>query len=326
MSGDSSPPPTARRAQLLALAGELRPELHRYCARLMGSVIEGEDVVQDTFARAFMALDELPQDTPLRAWLFRIAHNRALDLLRSRAIHAAEPIEAAHEVADPQIPGAVEVLMRREAVETAVSRFAELPTMQRSVVILKDVLDQSLQEIAATLDLTVNAVKAHLARGRARLKAINAQARPQPAPRPPSPAVARYVAMFNRQDWDGLRAMLADDAHLLQSTYPLRTGPADVGSFFSFYARKARVRVAPGWLEGREVIAVYEDPAGAQAELPDVAGMEGRADQFHPRIPLCPLRHRRCGTGAGAGHRAARRDRRCLNRPTRAGFGCAWAC
>ena len=121
-------------AQFLALVEKLRPELHRYCARLMGSVIDGEDVVQDTFVRAFVALDELDESTPMRAWLFRIAHNRALDVLRSRAIRPAEPIEAAQEVADPQIPDPVEVMMRREAVETAVSRFAELPTMQRSVV------------------------------------------------------------------------------------------------------------------------------------------------------------------------------------------------
>ena len=214
----------ARHAQLVALASELRPELHRYCARLMGSVIDGEDVVQDTFARALVALHELEEDAPLRAWLFRIAHNRALDLLRSRAIRAAEPIEAAHEVADPDSPDPVEVMMRREAVETAVSRFTELPTTQRSVVILKDVLDQSLEEIAAMLDLTVNAVKAHLARGRARLKAVNAEAQAKPAPRAPSSDVARYVALFNGRDWDGLRAMLADDVHLIQSTHPLRAG------------------------------------------------------------------------------------------------------
>lgn len=109
------------------------------------------------------------------------------------------------------------------------------------------------------LDLTVNAVKGHLGRGRARLKAINAQAPVQPAPRPPSPAVARYVALFNRRDWDGLRAMLADDVRLIQSTYPLRVGAADVGMFFGIYARSAPVRVAPAWLDGREVIAVWED-------------------------------------------------------------------
>ena len=259
MSGGPSSPPTARRAELLALAGELRPELHRYCARLMGSVIEGEDVVQDTFARAFVALDELNEAPPLRPWLFRIAHNRAMDLLRSRAIRVAEPIEAADGVADPESPDPVEVLVRREAVETAVSRFVELPTMQRSVLILKDVLDQSLEEIADMLDLTVNAVKAHLARVRARLTAINAQTPAPSVARPPSPAVARYVALFNGRDWDGLKAMLADDVRLVQSTYPLRAG-AEVRMFFGIYARSAPVRVAPAWLDGREVIAVYEDP------------------------------------------------------------------
>jgi Sigma-70, region 4 len=151
------------------------------------------------------------------------------------------------------------VLMRREAVETAVSRFVGLPTVQRSVVILKDVLDQSLEEIAAMLDLTVDGVKGHLARGRARLKAINAQAPAQPELRPASPAVARYVALFNRRDWDGLRAMLADDVRLIQSSHPLRAGAADVGMFFDIYARSPPVRVAPAWLDGREVIAVYED-------------------------------------------------------------------
>ncbi len=259
MSEAPSSQPTERQAQLLALAGELRPELHRYCSRLMGSVIDGEDVVQDTFARALVAIDDLQEVQPMRAWLFRIAHNRALDLLRSRAIRAAEPIEAAHEVADPESLDPVEVMMRREAVETAVSRFVELPTMQRSVMILKDVLDQSLEEIAAMLDLTVNAVKAHLARGRARLKTINAEAPAPPAPRPPSPAVVRYVALFNRRDWDGLRAMLADDVRLVQSAHPLRAGAADVGMFFGIYSRSAPVRLAPAWLDGREVIAVYED-------------------------------------------------------------------
>jgi RNA polymerase sigma factor (sigma-70 family) len=81
-----------RQAELLALAGELRPDLHRYCARLMGSVIDGEDVVQDTLIRAFAALQDLEEEPPLRPWLFRIAHNRALDLLRSREVRMADPI------------------------------------------------------------------------------------------------------------------------------------------------------------------------------------------------------------------------------------------
>ena len=95
---------------------------------------------------AFVALDELEEDAPLRAWLFRIAHNRALDLLRSRAIRAAEPIEAALEIVDDAEADPVEMLMRRQAVQTAVSRFAELPILQRSVIILKDVLDGLFQK------------------------------------------------------------------------------------------------------------------------------------------------------------------------------------
>lgn len=101
----------------------------------MGSVIDGEDVVQDTFARAFVGLGELFEVRQLRPWLFRIAHNRALDLLRSCAIRVAEPIEAALQLVDDPYPDLVEILMRQEAVQTAVSRFTELPILQRSVII-----------------------------------------------------------------------------------------------------------------------------------------------------------------------------------------------
>jgi RNA polymerase sigma factor (sigma-70 family) len=271
-------PDSARRAEILASAGALRPELHRYCARLMGSVIDGEDVVQDTFARAFVALDGLCEVPPLRAWLFRIAHNRALDLLRSRAIRAAEPIEAAHDVADQAAPDPVEILMRQEAVQTAVSRFAELPITQRSAVILKDVLDEPLAEIAVLLDLTVDAVKAHLARGRARLREINAKAGEGPEAGPPSAAVARYVALFNRRDWNGLRALLADDVRLNQATYPIRVGSADVGTFFSIYATIDNAWLSPAWLEGREVIAVFEDRADPKPSY--IMWLEWRGDRI----------------------------------------------
>ncbi|MEI9429845.1 sigma-70 family RNA polymerase sigma factor [Mesorhizobium sp. Cs1299R1N3] len=248
-----------RQEGLLALAAALRPELHRYCSRLMGSVIDGEDVVQDTFARAFIALDELREVPQLRPWLFRIAHNRALDLLRSRAIRAAEPIEAALEIADEADP--VEMLMRRQAVQTAVSRFAELPVPQRSVIILRDVLDEPLADIAALLGITVDAVKAHLARGRARLRRINAEANPLPDARIASAATVRYVTLFNRRDWDGLRALLADDVRLHQSMHPPRAGAADVGMFFTIYAKSDGLWLRPAWVEGREVIAVFEGRA-----------------------------------------------------------------
>ena len=230
----------------------------------MGSVIDGEDVVQDTLVRAFVALENLEETPPLRPWLFRIAHNRALDVLRSRAMRKVEPIDAALDVADPASPDPIEMLMRQEAVKTAVSRFVELPILQRSIVILKDVLDESLMEIATLLDLTIDAVKGHLARGRARLREINAHASPLPGPATASAEVTRYVALFNRRDWDGLRALLADDVKLIQSSHPPRVGSADVGLFFTIYAKIDGVWLAPACLEGREVIAVFERSAGSK--------------------------------------------------------------
>jgi hypothetical protein len=119
-----------------------------------------------------------------------------------------------------------------------VSRFAELPILQRSVIILKDVLDESLTEIAGPLDITVDAVKGHLARGRARLREINAQANALPDVLTASAAVARYVTLFNERDWNGLRAPLADDVKLHQSLHPLMP---------SLLAWRRRARWRDGW-------------------------------------------------------------------------------
>ena len=234
-------------------------------AALAALIAEISDaVLQDTLTRAFVALQNLEEMPPLRPWLFRIAHNRALDLLRSRAVRIAEPIDAASETADQANTDPVEELMRQETVKTAVSRFVELPILQRSVVILKDVLDESLMEIAALLDLSVDAVKSHLARGRGRLRDINSQARAVPDARPASAGVLRYVSLFNQRDWNGLRALLAEDVKLSQSSHPLRAGRADVGLFFTIYAKSDAVWLVPARLEGREVIAVFEERAAAK--------------------------------------------------------------
>ena len=140
---------------------------------------------------------------------------------------------------------------------TAVSRFGELPLTQRAVVILKDVLDESLGGIADLLGLSVDGVKGHLARGRAGLKVINARTASADT-RAASDEVARYVEMFNRRDWNGLRAVLAGDVRLKQSDYPVRSEDANL--FFTFYAKSPPRRVAAAWLDRREVVAVYDTP------------------------------------------------------------------
>jgi RNA polymerase sigma factor (sigma-70 family) len=131
----------------------LRPELHRYCARLTGSIIDGEDVVQDALTNAFVAMKTKDAPHIMRAWLFRIAHNRACDLLRSRASRPTTPLDPAAEISDAEAPDPLDALMRQETVEMAISIFLELRTVQRSVVILKDVLGHPLEEIAALLRL-----------------------------------------------------------------------------------------------------------------------------------------------------------------------------
>ena len=136
-----------RQAAFLALAGELQPELHRYCARLTGSVIDGEDIVHDALAKAFYTLAEATELPPLRPWLFRIAHNTALDFLKSHGKRLTEPRADMTDFVDPgEAPDPF-------ATRLALARFLALPVIQRSAVILKDVLGHSLEETAAMHDV-----------------------------------------------------------------------------------------------------------------------------------------------------------------------------
>jgi hypothetical protein len=91
------------------------------------------------------------------------------------------------------------------------------------------------------------------------LKEINAQTPPRLVDRSRSPEVARFVALFNRRDWEGLRGLLAHDVKLKQSSHPVLAGASDVGMFFTIYAKMDHVSLSPAWLEGREVVAVFED-------------------------------------------------------------------
>src|SRR5262249_15548411 len=131
------------RRQFLALVNDVRPDLHRYCARMTGSIADGEDVVQDTLARAYYELSELKELPAMRSWLLRMAHNRALDYLRRYERRMGEPLDVAAEIAAGEAVGPDIVLERDEAVRAAISRFLELAPAQRSCVILKDVLDYS---------------------------------------------------------------------------------------------------------------------------------------------------------------------------------------
>jgi RNA polymerase sigma factor (sigma-70 family) len=257
------------REDFLAMVEEVRPELHRYCARLTGSVIEGEDIVQDTMARALYALSMTPEVPPLRPWLFRIAHNAAIDFLKSHGKKYTETRADILEVADlhradePPDPA---------ALRAALARFLVLPVSQRSAVILKDVLGHSLAETAETMGTTVLAVKAALVRGRNTLRetAID-DAGGSLASRA---ELDRYASLFNARDWDGLRALVSDECHLDLVSKSQRRGK-EVGMYFARYDRE-QVRLRVARLDGELVLAAYVEEQATPSYLVVLGWSEGR--------------------------------------------------
>ena len=265
------------RRQFLSLVDDVRPELHRYCTRMTGSVADGEDVVQDTLARAYYQLSELKELPPLRPWLFRIAHNRAIDRWRHDGRRIAEPLDVALDIADDAAREPDQALARHQAVHAALSCFLQLAPAQRGCVILKDVLDHSLEEIASELELSLPAVKAALHRGRTLLRQLSEAAAPPAPARAVQPALLRYAQLFNAHDWDGVRAMLADDVRLDLVSRRKAAGRRDVAVYFTNYARIDDWHLVPGWLDGREVLGVYPAPgAGKPRYFVELVWQEGR--------------------------------------------------
>jgi RNA polymerase sigma factor (sigma-70 family) len=254
------------REQFLAMVAGTRPELHRYCARITGSVIEGEDIVQDTLAKAFYALSLSTEVPPLRAWLFRIAHNTSLDFLKSHGrkytdVHAEiEEIAGFEDRSDPAV------------VRAALARFLSLPMTQRSAVILKDVLGHSLEETAETMGTTMMAVKAALVRGRRTLLEQEPE-RIQIAATTRA-HLDRYASLFNARDWDGVRALVSDDCRLDLVSKSQRRGK-QVGAYFGRY-EKQDVSLRVLRLEGQLALGAYVAGANKPAYFILLAFEDGR--------------------------------------------------
>jgi RNA polymerase sigma-70 factor (ECF subfamily) len=257
MSTQPIPPTLAQaRAEFDELVRDVWPELHRYCARMTGSVVDGEDVVQDALAKAYYVLPTINEIGNLRAWLFRIAHNRAIDHLRRYERRHTEPLDEHPPIAEETAP-----LEDKELAAMALSLFVELSPLQRSCVFLKDVLGHSLAEISELHDVSVSSIKAALHRGRKRLRALAERTGETPAPtfdQADTQRLARYVDRFNAQDFEALRAMLADDARLDLIAHGQRRGAANVGDYFHRYEEVADSHLALGAVEGRLAILVHD--------------------------------------------------------------------
>jgi len=249
----------ARYVAFLETIVTLRPKLHRYCARMTGSVLDGEDVMQDALFQAYRKLEQFDENRPLAPWLFRIAHNQCIDFLRRRDVREGAESEALVEDAVEPVEAVGHGLDK--AIEHLV---LSLPPKERACVLLKDVLDYSLEEIAELVDSTVGGVKAALNRGRTKL-AASKRVEPveRPAENPPriSPLLSLYLERFNRRDWDGLLELISADARLRVADRYF--GDVASAPYYSNYAkRQTPWRASIGAVHGEAVIVVFQPRDG----------------------------------------------------------------
>jgi RNA polymerase sigma-70 factor, ECF subfamily len=240
-----------------ALLAAMRPKLHRYCARMVGSVIDGEDVLQDALIKAVEAFATASPIGNPEGWLFKIAHNTALDFLRRRS--RQEALRSAEEV--DMIADQLDAVTSRQIASASLRTFMRLPVAQRASVILMDVLGCSLQEVCEVMDFSLPAVKAALHRGRTQLRELAEE--PDDAPRAQLSDADRkrlsaYVAHFNARDFDAIRAMIADDVRLDLVNKTRLNGKAEVSRYFGNYDKITDWHLVSGLVEGRPAILVFD--------------------------------------------------------------------
>lgn len=219
--------------------GELEPhraELIAYCYRMLGSPFDAEDAVQDAFVRAWRSRDRFEGRAAMRSWLYRIATNVCLDMLKSRERRvrpmdlgpACEPLESnlnarsAKEWIEP-LPAQLiapegdpaDLVVERESIRLAfVAALQQLPPRQRALLILREVLRWEASEVAELLDTSVASVNSGLQRARATLATSNLSSTD---PLPPlhetdRALLERYVVAFEQYDMDALTSLIRDDA------------------------------------------------------------------------------------------------------------------
>jgi RNA polymerase sigma factor (sigma-70 family) len=230
----------------------LRPRLHRYCARMTGSTVDGEDVLQDTLVKALRARAEGEGVDNVEGWLFRIAHNASLDFLRHRSRNKVIPLT--EEVEATPLPEA-------DIVAVGFRTFLQLPELQRCAVILKDVLGHSVEDIAGVAECTPAAAKSALQRGRLALRQLVQM--PEDTRLPLMSDADRqkmtaYVHLFRNGDFDAIRSMLADDVKLELVNRLNLEGRDKIGPYFTRYAEVTKWRFGLGAVEGRPVMLVFD--------------------------------------------------------------------
>jgi RNA polymerase sigma-70 factor (ECF subfamily) len=257
-----------------------RQPLHRHCYRILGSLHDADDALQETMLRAWRGIDGFQPRAPLSSWLYRIATNVCLRMLEQRGRDPAAAVDAHLEpypdnlLADVASPaaGPEEILEERERIGLAfVAAMQLLPAKQRVTVVLRDVLDWSARDVAELLDDSVPAVNSALQRGRDRLQRERNE---RSLARAHAPANAteeervmrRFQEAWAAVDFDGILALLADDALLTMPPEPQRyEGSLQIGSFFAtapLDGHLDRIQLVPTRANGQPALAAYADEHG----------------------------------------------------------------
>jgi RNA polymerase sigma-70 factor (TIGR02960 family) len=276
-----------------ALIERHRGELQLHCYRILGSIQDAEDVLQETLLAAWRGLEGFDGRASLRAWLYRIATNRCLNALRDkgRRPRQVEPIPDPPEPTRRSEPSWLEpypdVLLDsvagpearyeiRESIALAfVAALQHLPPRQRVVLVLRDVLGFRAAEVADMLDTSEAAVKGALQRARAKLKSELPAGDRERAPLPRSPRerelVGRFADAVQNGDVDAVVALLTDDAWLTMPPQPFEyQGHAAIARFLR--DREARrggsLRLVPTRANGQPAFGCYLPDADAAVARP----------------------------------------------------------
>jgi RNA polymerase sigma-70 factor (TIGR02960 family) len=274
-----------------------RRELQVHCYRILGSLQDAEDVVQETLLAAWRGLDRFEQRSSLRAWLYRIATNRSLNALRDsgRRPQEVSPVDLPPERPEPTrwsepiwlepypdilLEGAAEAAgpearyETKEAIGLAfVAGLQHLPPHQRAVLVLRDVLGFRAAEVAKILETSEASVNSALQRARSalegRLSARDSDRAPLPRSREERELVGRFAEAFESGDVDGLVALMTDDASLTMPPEP-----------FEYQGRQAIVRF------------LSTVPAGGELERFRLVATRANTQPafgFYLKDPQCPI-------------------------------------
>ena len=320
-----------------------RGELTGYCYRMLGSAHDADDAVQEAMVRAWQAFDRFEGRSAVRSWLYRIATNVCLDMLRSRKRRAlpmdlsapvpssTEPVATLPESAwveplpgdgplPPDTDPAGRVVLQDTIRLAFISALQNLPPRQRAVLILREVLCWQASEVADLLDTTVVSVNSALQRARTTMAASD-QAEDQPSPQlaeAEQDLLARYVDAFQRYDIDRLVALLHEDASISMPPFEMWIrGPGGAAGLVHRLGQRLRgVPAHPGHRQRLTRVRAVQAQRGRDAPgalvYPGPGDLGGR-DQPHPSLHR--HRHAACSSGSACPRTSTGRASQLAARP-----------